>query len=210
MNRREWTEEEIQYLIKHYGKMPAKVIGEKLGRTESSIIHKARRLGVKSSSRLRNLDQTQPSTLQISEDMAAYLAGLLDGDGSVTLRRQGHHNTYSPEITITSKDRNFLEEIRRRINGGKIRRITDKRRPSPIYHLYFEKIRDCLTLASKLKKYAILKKRHLELLEEYCKIRLTRPVWERLKFSDREREIYEEIKKLNYRSKKRKYQPMEV
>jgi len=152
------------------------------------------------------MDRTKETEITLSPEMAVYLAGLMDGDGSVTIKKCGHHKTYAPQISFTSKDLWFLEEIRKKINGGKIRKQYGKYHENPLYHLYFERIRDCLLLSTELKRYSILKKRRLELMEEFCKIRLTRPVWKRLEFSDREVQIYEEMKKLNYDSKKKDWE----
>lgn len=44
--RRNWTTEEDDYLINHYGKLSYKAIGEKLGRTENAAQNRAKTLGI--------------------------------------------------------------------------------------------------------------------------------------------------------------------
>ena len=48
-NNQRWSEEEIEFLRKYYGKIPAWKIGLILGRSRSSVRHKARSLGLKAS-----------------------------------------------------------------------------------------------------------------------------------------------------------------
>ena len=48
MARRKWNEEELQFLRENYGVLSLEEIAKKLNRTVSSIMHKAKRNGIKS------------------------------------------------------------------------------------------------------------------------------------------------------------------
>lgn len=48
MNRKTWSEKEINYLVENYGKMSATQIAEVLGRTPSSVKHKLNRINIRS------------------------------------------------------------------------------------------------------------------------------------------------------------------
>jgi len=206
--RREWTEEEIKILRELYGKVPARVIAGKLGRSVYSIVHKANRLGLRSSVRLRVLDRTKPSNINLTREMATYLAGLIDGDGCISIRPYGKKHTFSPRIEVSSKNYDFLEKLKNIIGGGSISRQVDRRNGSITYHLYFEKLEDCKKILEAITPFLILKKRQGELLLEFCNIRLQRPIWKRLEFTEREKEIYMEIRKLNSEEKRRKMMRM--
>jgi hypothetical protein len=43
---KDWTQEEIDYLIEHQGKLTYKMIGNVLGRSEASVSNKAKRMGI--------------------------------------------------------------------------------------------------------------------------------------------------------------------
>ena len=44
--RREWTKKEERYIVRNYLRQPVKLTAQKLNRTESSVKHKAERLGL--------------------------------------------------------------------------------------------------------------------------------------------------------------------
>lgn len=48
MNRKVWTQEELEFIKNNYGKMTAQELADQLGRTESSVIHKLARHEIKS------------------------------------------------------------------------------------------------------------------------------------------------------------------
>jgi len=45
-SRRRWTDEEIAFMMDHYGTMSIKEIARELGRTENAIKNKAKKLGL--------------------------------------------------------------------------------------------------------------------------------------------------------------------
>jgi len=141
----------------------------------------------------------------------AYLAGILDGEGTITIsrqtdRRKGRvYHCYSPHITISNTVRLMLDSIKNRF-GGKIvevnRRVEGHQKPG--YILYFRK-GEMLALLPKVIPYLTIKKRKAELLLEYM---LSRPKktprgadgrFVRVRLTIRQRRIIAEIRRNNRR-----------
>lgn len=58
MPGRKWTKKEKNYLIKNYGKIPAKKIAEKLSKSEAAIKAYAGRMGLNSNIEVSNWEKT--------------------------------------------------------------------------------------------------------------------------------------------------------
>ncbi|MGI9343577.1 MAG: LAGLIDADG family homing endonuclease [Gammaproteobacteria bacterium] len=64
---------------------------------------------------------------------AAYLAGLIDADGTITLSRRHRNETRHAAVSISNTDRSLLEFVRRTVGAGKItnkRAVSSRHRPS--------------------------------------------------------------------------------
>lgn len=60
------------------------------------------------------------TTNSISAEDAAYIAGLVDGEGTITLTRKHRNENRQLAITISSTERNMLEFVLRTVGVGKI------------------------------------------------------------------------------------------
>jgi hypothetical protein len=69
----------------------------------------------------------------ISDTEAAYAAGILDGEGSISLVRV-HKNRYpSPQVSVSSTDRELLEWLQARFGGSIVRKRIYKSSHSQSY-----------------------------------------------------------------------------
>ncbi|WP_018231860.1 LAGLIDADG family homing endonuclease [Thioalkalivibrio thiocyanodenitrificans] len=57
---------------------------------------------------------------------AAYIAGLIDGEGTITLTRKHRNENRQLAVTISSTERNLLEFVKETLGVGKITRIRNR------------------------------------------------------------------------------------
>ena len=150
-----------------------------------------------------------------------YLAGLLDGEGTVFIYRRNYHRKVnsknftfylSPSIGISNNCYDVLLLMKKWVGFGNI--ITSKKRVHDSYSLQFSGIKRCLKIAKLLHDKCIIKNKQLKLMEEFCESRVNRPyVLDKIKharmhsgfhvmphrphYNNREFEIANEIKKCN-------------
>ena len=83
----------------------------------------------------------------LSKTDAAYIAGLIDGEGTVTLVRK-HRNEYRQlSVSISSTELGLLEFVKSRTDAGKIthkRTASEKHSPSYTYAIYNRQALDLL------------------------------------------------------------------
>ncbi len=103
---------------------------------------------------------------------AAYIAGLIDGEGTVTLVRRHRNETRHLAVTIASTERNMLEFV---LCAARVGKITNKKsyqrhhRPSFAYAVYN---RQALQLLSQIQPHLISYKarRSALALERYVEV----------------------------------------
>jgi hypothetical protein len=87
----EYTDEECQFLINNYGKIPLKYITEYLGRTSSQVCSKAKKLGLVGTGpgKQRRLYDYDNTIFQFQNLDSCYWAGVLAADGNIYAKQQG-------------------------------------------------------------------------------------------------------------------------
>lgn len=108
----------------------------------------------------------------LTEVEAAYLAGIIDGEGTVTLTRRNKDNQRQLAVTISSTDRNLLEYVLDIVGAGKITNKTMSRSnhsPAFTYQLYN---RQALTLLKRVAPFlrTYKKDRTKIVLQDYLKV----------------------------------------
>jgi len=132
-------------------------------------------------------------TIEIPKDREtlAYLAGLFDGEGSVTAKIRQHPKTGSylaSVVSITNSDYRLMEWLKRTLKGGRIHKVrhSDKNplKPTkPCYRWEIARVLDVLPFLEAIQPYLIVKREKVEsaimLIKKY--IRETRPyLWREL------------------------------
>lgn len=99
----------------------------------------------------------------------AYLAGIVDGEGTVTLVRVHRKQTPYPEVSIANTDLNLLNWIKAKVKCGII--VKKKKKSDKHNQAFTFKIRGdkALLLLRELKSFLIVKNPHAQLLIEKYK-----------------------------------------
>lgn len=114
MNRKEWTQEEIEYLKNNY-KLPYKDLIKKLNRTRGAIQIKLKRLGyTKNKYELTKRNFNKSFFHVIDSEEKAYWLGFIFADGCIYVQDE---NSKQLKITLQLSDKNFLKKFIKSIDG---------------------------------------------------------------------------------------------
>jgi hypothetical protein len=129
---RRWTKEEIEFVKQNYSRLSAKEIAEKLGRTVEAVRAMAgKRLKIVRPIEFiknRSFIKTQELVNQLSDREKGYIAGLVDGEGTITIivkevLHNGKKDFYlCPFLMVTNSNREVIEWLKEKLGG---RTITD-------------------------------------------------------------------------------------
>jgi hypothetical protein len=132
-----WTEEEI--LFKMYPTAPARYILSKINRSWNAIVHRARKLKIRRIERVTNDALERFINLEdapLNDVEAGYLAGIIDGEGSITFRKWG--SRLYPSIRITNTSKELITKCRRLLGFGLVYTRKDKNHPKYKTQYYIE------------------------------------------------------------------------
>jgi hypothetical protein len=117
-----WTNNEIDLLEQKYENTPSREMGILLGRSWRSVSHKAEKLGLK-----RNIQRNHPNINffnYLLPIQRAYIAGILDGEGSITLwKNPKKNNKPNVLIRIINTDKNLLHYLLKVIKVGSVYKV---------------------------------------------------------------------------------------
>lgn len=145
----------------------------------------------------------------MKETTKAYLAGLTDGEGCITIcesARIDHHGiktsypSLGPRFCIVNANKKLIESVLQDWTLGSIRKATYKNpQYKPTYVWETRKLKEILKIIECILPYLKLKKKQGLLMIEYCKSRLLAPKGGHCKYAKREKEIAKLIKILNHK-----------
>ena len=181
---KKWSKEEIDLLIKEYPNTKTEELAQKLNRTYGSVSKMARRLGLKktleylsrmkseiSPSRKRTMERAKQIEHEIQKEDLIYIAGLFDGEGSVTLcvKKDKHRikNVFL-EAQIANTNREVLEWIKNLFKLGSIYKGNKVRKQT--YHYFVAQWRAFVFLKTILPFLKIKRKSVLDKLEKWLKV----------------------------------------
>jgi hypothetical protein len=203
---RTWAESEIEILKQVYSCEPkAPILKQLKERTWPAIERKAcylglhRRLGIHKDFADFNICWT--------DALKGYIAGLIDGEGSIELLKANSGRTYTPVVKISTTSKELADWLIKFLPFGekallKRRKINQK----PCHIIGTRSCKGVLTLLESILPYLIIKKTHATLLLNYTKNHEFRtgrygynhkfkvppiPNWEH--------EMYQELRELNRR-----------
>ena len=122
INKKEWTKNEIDFILKNYENMTIKEIAKVLNRSESAVHIKANRLGLKKYPYYCNKDFFNV----IDTEEKAYWLGFIVADGYV---EKGKNNSAELGIELKLSDIEHLRKFNKSINGNY--KISIRERKSP-------------------------------------------------------------------------------
>lgn len=192
-----WSQAEMSLLTKLYPQ--AKIIRELLpkfpGRSINQLRCKARHLQL----RRLPIGRQEPLTLAVCD--AAYLAGLIDCDGSVSIR-----TTNNPQrklslqlhayIGVYNTDVTLMDWLMDKVGGNhsKCRRRSLNNNHKEIYHWVSRSVVDAARILRTVLPYLVIKKRQAALVLEFCEGRVLYS-----SYTDREVELKDLVQALNKR-----------
>jgi len=177
--RKKWTKEEEERLRELAKTHSIREIAEILGRTYKSVQHKLRKLGICAALAAIYYDESKIK-LQLTETEKAYLAGFLDGDGSIYFQfgktSLGH---VRPAIKFANTDEKVIRWICEKIPFAHPEtRLTRTPRSKRVrkYTATIHGITTCKPILEALKPYLIVKKEACEMALKFCEMRMQKPL----------------------------------
>lgn len=125
------------------------------------------------------------SLIKYNDDMlntdAAYFAGLIDGEGTISLRRVPQKKckrgwNWRPLVQIHNSDEKMIKHVSKITERGfehTYHSYKNKKLPALTWRITGS--RDCLEICEAVLPYLITKKRHAELIIEACELILSLP-----------------------------------
>ncbi len=117
------------------------------------------------------MPSTSTEELFMNNTEKAYVAGIIDGEGTITLTRRRKNETPCPHISVANTNLEMLEWLRSKLGGI----ICSKKKYQPhhkqSYTWTIKLAGKCLQLLSDIRPYLIIKRQHADLLiNEYRKV----------------------------------------
>lgn len=195
-----WDEKEIAVLNELYPRKSINEVSHILGRSHSAIQHKASRLKIRK-------DSWFVKEVNLNDAEAGYIAGIIDGEGSVRIQKQLHRDRrksddyrrfrFVPYVQVANTSKELMNEMRAKIGFGLIflnRSRGDKWKDC--YAFVISTSAKIYPLLKRVSPFLIIKRRHAELLLEFCENRLRR-LNQNESYSKRDLELYELLRELN-------------
>ena len=203
--KRIWTPEEIELLKKYYPRGEIDKLIEMLGRTKASIQSKAWNLGL----RVKGLKPAEVDNF--SDFDLGYLAGMIEGEGSISIQAQGK-GKYAPTVMVTSNtDKEVVKHVMEILDraGFKAYMVTNQKgrgRRKPVEVVIIKGITYVYPFLKKIKPYIKGRKREIaSLVIKFCESRIPKAYLRNKsrKYSKEELDIVERVRRLNMEAKGR-------
>lgn len=193
-----WTKFENKVMLSNLEKpidMLEKLIPSK---SRKQILSKIRYLGY--NYRLMESRRNAGRTLSLTETEKAYIAGIIDGEGTIGFHADKRRNNgllYQPRVSIANCDRSLLEWVENKLCFGHIHRVEFE------VNNY-----DVIPLLKAIRPYLRVKKKQADSMLEFVDLRLSRNQWQN-PHTKRELETVQEVHQLNIKPQLRKRIPSE-
>ena len=162
---------------------------------------------------LRSINVQRMTALigKVSEVDYAYLAGIIDGEGTVSITRSKYRKNgrvlvaYQPALTVSNTNLILLRSLQGRFGGHIVKANTPADKNWKQGYILFFRRKEMLALLPKVIPYLTAKRQKAELLLEYMNTRtrhVTKGVDGRfigIPLTDRQKKIIAEIRKNNKR-----------
>jgi hypothetical protein len=172
-------------------------IEELTGCTHMQVYNWRKRYGI------RNNLKTEPETFkEVAGETLSYIAGFLDGDGCVSLRKRKENIYFAPVIEFSNNNMEVLEFIRKKlglvtnVNLHESTNYSNRGNRKMSYKFAIKGWRNCLHAAKLLVPYSSVKKKQLYILIKYLE-RRTEKFFMNTPYDDKDWYFYNTIVKLN-------------
>lgn len=169
-----WSDADVAVLRERYWSVGATGLVGVLNRPMWAIAKKASRLMLRRGPLEVWADVEKVRRLSALD--SAYLAGLMDGEGTVSIK--GYKSgQVAPYLTVQMTDETAIAWLFERLGGSVATRQSGTRRRVYVWHT--ERAAHVLEILLKIQPYAVTKREHVAISTEACRLRLTRPRRER-------------------------------
>ena len=159
-----WTEEEMNILRENYITKRGNIMKELPNRTRSAINTQASKLGLRHRNILRHIELTDTE--------AAYIAGIVDGEGSINMN--AFRKQPIPQVSIANTDIrliNWLMEKLKSLNPHLYTRPATETQ-KPVYKIYVANNASVQALLERIVPYMVIKKERAEVMMEFTSTRV--------------------------------------
>ncbi len=132
----------------------------------------------------------------------AYLAGIIDGEGTITLSSAHGNETSSPKVSVANNSLQLMQWIKTKTGSGVLSQRGKREPQHGTQYVLDISNNAALNLLAELKQYLIIKKTHAELLLSRYKAVTPRNGRYTAEMSLQKKRLVEEIRLLNRISRK--------
>lgn len=192
----QWSESDRRLLTESRHQSLNELEGMFEDKTRMQIRNKLRYMGY--SYRLIQANSQAHRNLELSETDKAYMAAMIDGEGTVRIAFDPRYGkSYSPRVSISNNNLDLLEWFKEKIGAGHIAGLE-----------YYCNNYETKALLEALRPYLKIKDKHADLAIEFINLRLSRKKWCD-PYTSRELAIYNEMTNLNRKPQLSKREPTE-
>lgn len=159
--------DELKTLSELYPVMPLRQVAATMGRSYSSVLWAKHTLGLRKS--FAQMVTTKPVSL--TETQLAYIAGLIDGEGTVSIRK--FSGKWKPHFRIANTSRTLLDWLEGTVQGPSVftehRQVGPQRVPCYMFHVSGI---GWVEMFERLLPYMVIKHEQMAALAEFSRIRL--------------------------------------
>jgi len=120
-----------------------------------------------------NIKITSLETGELDEVKKAYLAGLFDGEGSISIRKYRERGHLNIMVSVTNTDPDAIMSFSRLAEGRMVKEDRTKRGWKPVFRFIVSTYDSIVKFLEALLPYLKIKKRQAERMLTYCKSRLS-------------------------------------
>ena len=184
-----WTQEENDYLTRHYPSMETLDIANHLGRSQKAIHLHAHQRGIKKLT-LKTIED-----IELTDAEAGYIAGCLDCDGCIGLWGKKGTTKYDPCVVFYNNNKDLVDKLKQMIGFGSIYPTTHKNRNHKTGWTYKISNTQTYPLLKRLLPYLVRKRKQANLIHQFYELRWSKEY--NASYGKEEREMIEKIKLLN-------------
>lgn len=189
-----WNDEKDDFLRKNYEKSSRDELAKKMGCSSIAIKARLKVLGIKKLwSKLHIPDESKLSDVEKS-----YIAGLIDGEGCISIHKQKtvKYTSFRPYfgITMNNKEIDTIKHVEKLLKNAGFSLLTRKRNNANATDMYSHTMPSILSLANMIMPFSITKRRQWILVKDFIKSRMEHPM---KPYTGIELGIYNQIKEMN-------------
>jgi DNA-binding CsgD family transcriptional regulator len=199
-----WTEEEVQLLKELLKTKSLSELSRIFGRSKGAVASKVYTLEL-ATEHYNDLRNTVSIKNNHPEWFKGYLAGLVDGEGTIGIEKASRNDRknphFKPIVKISNTCKEALDYIIEQVGGFKFAIKSgrmSKNSKKAVYDIVLVRHKDVEAFLEMILPYLLIKRRQAELVIQFCKSRLSKP--NHAPYSDEEIAIIEEVKKINGRA----------